>query len=113
MGSSSQSENRSQASGFTSGGRGQQRGGAQPRGPSGSGQPSGGAGRGGPPRGQLGRPHAQARVFAVTQQEADAAPEVVTGRFAASRLPYGGIISYKGYGISRQSLSGQQSHYRG
>ncbi|KAL5810582.1 hypothetical protein ACOSQ4_027150 [Xanthoceras sorbifolium] len=113
MGSSSQSENRSQASGFTSGGRGQQRGGAQPRGPSGSGQPSGGAGRGSPPRGQLGRPQAQARVFAVTQQEADAAPEVVTDKIAASRLQYGGIVSYKGYGTSRQSLSGQQSRYRG
>ncbi|KAL5794551.1 hypothetical protein ACOSP7_003145 [Xanthoceras sorbifolium] len=92
VGFSSQSENRSQASGYTSG----------PRGPNGSSQPSGGTGRGGPPRGQPGRPHAQARVFAVTQQEADAAPEVVT--VAASRLQYGGIISYKGYGTSRQSL---------
>ncbi|KAL5744002.1 hypothetical protein ACOSP7_026866 [Xanthoceras sorbifolium] len=113
VGSSSQSENRSQASGFTSGGRGQQRGGAQPRGLSGSGQPSGGAGRGSPPRGQLGRPQAQAHVFAVTQQEADAALEVVTDKIAAFRLQYGGIVSYKGYGTSRQSLSGQQSRYRG
>ncbi|KAL5787300.1 hypothetical protein ACOSP7_004249 [Xanthoceras sorbifolium] len=59
--SSSRSENRSQASGYTSGGRGQQRG-----------QPSGGAGRVGPLRGQPGRLHAYAHVFAVTQQEADA-----------------------------------------
>ncbi|KAL5837100.1 hypothetical protein ACOSQ3_014269 [Xanthoceras sorbifolium] len=79
VGSNSRSENRSQVSGYTSGGRRQQRGGAQPRGPSGSSQPSGGAGRGGPPRGQPGRPHVLARVFAVTQHEAHAALEVVTG----------------------------------
>lgn len=30
-------------------------------------------------RGQLGRPHTQARVFALTQQEARAAPEVIMG----------------------------------
>ncbi|KAH7570699.1 hypothetical protein JRO89_XS05G0161400 [Xanthoceras sorbifolium] len=59
-------------------GRGQQRGGVQSRRPNVSGQPSGGAGRGGPPRGQPGRPHAQARVFLATQQEADATPKVVT-----------------------------------
>ncbi|KAH7571520.1 hypothetical protein JRO89_XS04G0069300 [Xanthoceras sorbifolium] len=101
VGSNSRSENRSQVSGYTSGGRRQQRGGAQPRGPSGSSQPSGGAGRGGPPRGQPGRPHVLARVFAVTQHEAHAALEVVT----ASRLQYSGIVSYRGYGTSRQSLS--------
>ncbi|KAH7571516.1 hypothetical protein JRO89_XS04G0067800 [Xanthoceras sorbifolium] len=79
VGSNSRSENRSQVSGYTSGGRRQQRGGAQPRRPSGSSQPNGGAGRGGPPRGQPGRPHVLARVFAVTQHEAHAALEVVTG----------------------------------
>ncbi|KAL5775599.1 hypothetical protein ACOSP7_013156 [Xanthoceras sorbifolium] len=89
---------------YTSGDRGQQRGGAQPRGPSGSGQPNRGAGRGGPPRGQRGRPHVRARVFAVTQQKADAVLEVVT--VAASRLQYGGIVSYRGYSTSRQSLLG-------
>ncbi|KAL5760554.1 hypothetical protein ACOSQ2_019392 [Xanthoceras sorbifolium] len=59
-------------------GRGQQRGVVQSRRPNVSGQPNGGAGRGGPPRGQPGRPHAQARVFLATQQEADATPKVVT-----------------------------------
>ena len=29
----------------------------------------------------MGRPQTQARVFAVTQQEADVAPEVMTGTF--------------------------------
>ncbi|KAL5831658.1 hypothetical protein ACOSQ4_017012 [Xanthoceras sorbifolium] len=67
------------ATGQTSGGRGQQRGGFQFRGPSSSGQPNRGTGRSGPPRGQSGRPSTQARVFAVTQQEAEATLEVVTG----------------------------------
>ncbi|KAL5773512.1 hypothetical protein ACOSQ2_013436 [Xanthoceras sorbifolium] len=65
-------------------GRGQQRGGFQFRGPSSSGQPSRGIGRSGPPRGQSGRPSTQARVFAVTQQEVEATPEVVTGTITVS-----------------------------
>ncbi|KAH7569764.1 hypothetical protein JRO89_XS06G0263100 [Xanthoceras sorbifolium] len=61
----SKPETRSTATGQTSGGRGQQRGGFQFRGSSNLGQPSRGTGRSGPPRGQPGRPR-QARVFAVT-----------------------------------------------
>ncbi|KAL5739512.1 hypothetical protein ACOSQ2_028692 [Xanthoceras sorbifolium] len=61
-----------------SGGQGQQRGGCQFRGPSSSSQPSRGTSRSGPPRGQSGRPRTQAKVFAITQQEAEATPKVVT-----------------------------------
>ncbi|KAL5775508.1 hypothetical protein ACOSP7_013065 [Xanthoceras sorbifolium] len=48
--------------------------------PSGFGQPNGGAGRGGPSRGQPGRPHAQASVFAVTEQKAERELEVIFRR---------------------------------
>ena len=62
-----------------SAGRGQdQRGGAPGRGSTPSSRPSVLAGRGQPPRGPPGRPMIQARVFAVTQQDADTTPDVVT-----------------------------------
>ena len=67
-------------------GKGQDQRGASGRGstPSGRGstpssRPSVLASRGQPPRGPPGRPMTQARVFAVTQQEADTAHDVVTG----------------------------------
>ena len=59
-----------------SAGRGQihsQRG-APGRGPTIFTRPGGPAGRGHTSRGQMGQPQTQARVFAVTQQEADVAP---------------------------------------
>ena len=60
-------------------GQGQSKRGAQGRGPTTFTRLGGPAGRGQPSRGQMGRPQTQARVFAVTQQEADVAPEVMTG----------------------------------
>ena len=60
-------------------GRGQDQRGASGRGSTPSSRPSVLAGRGQPPRGPLGRPMIQARVFAVTQQEADNTYNVVTG----------------------------------
>ena len=60
-------------------GRGQDQRGASDRGSTPSSRPSVLAGRGQPPRGPPGRPMTQARVFAVTQQEADTAHDVVTG----------------------------------
>ena len=62
-----------------SAGRGQDQRGASGRGSTPSSRPSVLAGRGQPPRGPPGRPMTQARVFAVTQQEADTAHDVVTG----------------------------------
>ena len=59
--------------------RGQDQRGASGRGSTPSSIPSVLAGRGQPPRGPLGRPMTQARVFAVTQQDANTAPNVVTG----------------------------------
>ena len=61
-----------------SAGRGQDQRGASGRGSTPSSRPSVLAGRGQPPRGPPGRPMTQARVFAVTQQEADTAHDVVT-----------------------------------
>ena len=61
-----------------SAGRGQDQRGASGRGSTPSSRPSILAGRGQPPRGPLGRPMTQARVFAVTQQEADTANDVMT-----------------------------------
>ena len=60
-------------------GRGQDQRGASGRGSTHSSRPSVLVGRGQPPRGPPGRPMAQARVFAVTQQEADTAHDVVIG----------------------------------
>ena len=60
-------------------GRGQDQRGASGRGSTPSSRHSVLAGRGKPPRGPPGRPMTQARVFAVTQQEADTAHDVVTG----------------------------------
>ena len=62
-----------------SAGRGQDQRGASDRGSTPSSRPSILAGRGQPPRGPPGRPMTQARVFTVTQQEADTAHDVVTG----------------------------------
>ena len=62
-----------------SAGRGQDQRGASGRGSTPSSRPSVLAGRGQPPRGPPGRPMTQDRVFAVTQQEADTAHDVVTG----------------------------------
>ena len=85
---SSLSEAISTAQGHTSGSRGPDRGGPQTGGGTSAWQPSGGAGRGIPPRGQpsrpsrapTSRPRSQAaRVYMVTQQAADATPDVVTG----------------------------------
>ena len=78
----------STAQGHTSGSRGPDRGGPQTGGATSAWQPSGGTGRGMPPRGQpsrpsralIGRPRSQAAiVYMVTQQAADATPDVVTG----------------------------------
>ena len=86
---SSPSEAISIAQGQTSGSRGPDRGGPQFGGTTSAWQPSSGAGRGIPPRGQssrpsrapTGRPRSQAaRVYTVTQQVADATPDVVTGK---------------------------------
>ena len=60
-------------------GRGQDQRWASSRGSTPSSRPSELAGRGQPPRGPPGRPMTQARVFAVTQQEAGIAHDVVTG----------------------------------
>ena len=60
-------------------GQGQSQRGAPGRGPTTFTRPGGPAGRGQPSTGQRGRPQTQARVFAVTQQEEDVAPEVMTG----------------------------------
>ena len=60
-------------------GQGQSQRGAPGRGPTTFTRPGGPAGRGQTSRGQMGQPQTQARVFAVTQQEADVAPEVMTG----------------------------------
>ena len=85
---SSLSEAISKAQGQTSGSRGLDRGGPRTGGATSAWQPSGGAGRGIPPRGQpsrpsralTGRPRSQAaRVYMVTQQAADATPDVVIG----------------------------------
>ena len=84
----SPSEAISTAQGQTSGSRGPDRGGPKTGGATSAWQPSGGAGRGIPLRGQpsrpsrapTGRPRSQAaRVYTVTQQAADATPDVVTG----------------------------------
>ena len=61
-----------------SAGRGQDQRGASDRGSNPSSRPSVLAGRGQPPKGPLGRPMPQARVFAVTQQKANTAHDVVT-----------------------------------
>ena len=85
---SSPSEAISTTQGQTSGSRGPDRGGPQMGGTTSAWQPSSGAGRGIPPRGQpsrpprapTGKPRSQAvRVYTVTQQAADATPDVVTG----------------------------------
>ena len=60
-------------------GRGQDQRGATGRGFTPSSRPRVLVGRGQPPRGPPGRPMTQARVFAVTQQDADIASDVVTG----------------------------------
>ena len=62
-----------------SAGKGQDQRGASVRGSNPSSRPSVLAGRGQPPRGPPGRPMTQARVFAVTQQKADTAHNVVIG----------------------------------
>ena len=62
-----------------SAGRGQDQRGAFDRGSTPSSRPSVLAGRGQPLKGPPGRPMTQARVFAVTQQDADTALDVVTG----------------------------------
>ena len=62
-----------------SAGRGQDQRGTPGRGSTPYSRPSVLAGRGQPPRGPPGRPMTQARVFAVTQQDANTAPDVVTG----------------------------------
>ena len=86
---SSPSEAISIAQGQTSGSRGPDRGGPQIGGTTSAWQPSSGASRDIPPRGQssrpsrapTGRPRSQAaRVYTVTQQAADATPDVVTGK---------------------------------
>ena len=59
--------------------RGQDQRGAPSRGSTPSSRPSVPTGRGQPPRGPPGRPMNQTRVFAVTQQDADTALDVVTG----------------------------------
>ena len=88
---SSPSEAISTAQGQTSGSRGPDRGGPQMGGTTSAWQPSSGAGRGIPHRGQpsrpprapTGRPRCQAAiVYTVTQQAADATPDVVTGTIA-------------------------------
>ena len=61
-----------------SAGRGQDQRGEPGRGSTPS-RPSVLAGKGQPPRGPPGQPMTQAKVFAVTQQDADTAPVVVTG----------------------------------
>ena len=61
-----------------SAGKGQDQRGASGRGSTPSSRPSVLVGRGQPPRGPPGRPMTQARVFAVTQQEADTTHDVVT-----------------------------------
>ena len=85
---SSPAEAISTAQGQTSGSRGPDRGGPQMGGTTSAWQPSSGASRDIPPRGQpsrpprapTGRPRSQAaRVYTVTQQAADATPDVVTG----------------------------------
>ena len=60
-------------------GRGQNQRGAPDRGFTPSSRPSVPAGRGQPSKGPPSRPMTQARVFTVTQQDADTAPVVVTG----------------------------------
>ena len=60
-------------------GQGQSQIGAPCRGPTTFTRPGGPAGRGQTSRGQMGRPQTQARVFVVTQQEADVALEVMAG----------------------------------
>ena len=60
-------------------GQGQSQKGAPSRGPTTFTRPRGPTGRGQPSRGQMGRSQTQAREFAVTYQEADVAPEVMTG----------------------------------
>ena len=60
-------------------GQGQSQRGAPGRGPTTFTRPGGPAGRGQTSRGQMRRPQTQARVFAVTQQETDVAPKVMTG----------------------------------
>ena len=62
-----------------SAGRGKDQRGAPGRGSTPSSRPNVLVGRGQPPRGPPGRPMTQARVFAVTQQDDDSAPDVVTG----------------------------------
>ena len=61
-----------------SAGKGQDQRGAPGRGSTPYSRPSVLAGRGQPPRGPLSRPMTQARVFAITQQDADTASDVVT-----------------------------------
>ena len=60
-------------------GQGQSQRGDPSRGPTTFTRPGGPTGRGQTSREQMGRPQTQARVFAVTQQEAYVAPEVMTG----------------------------------
>ena len=62
-----------------SSGRGQDQRGSPGRGSIPSNRPSVPAGRGQPLRGSSGQPMTQARVFAVTQQDANTAPNVVIG----------------------------------
>ena len=60
-------------------GRGQEQRGAPDRDSTPSSRPSVPTGRGQPPRGPPGRPITQARVFTVTQQDADTSSDVMTG----------------------------------
>ena len=85
---SSPSEAICTAQGQTSGSRGPYRGGPQTGGATSAWKPSGGVGRGIPSRGQPSRPSRAptvrpriqaAKVYMVTQQAADATPDVVTG----------------------------------
>ena len=80
-------------------GRGQDQKGASGRGSTPSSRPSVLAGRGQPPRGPPGKPMTQARVFEVTQQEANTAHDVVTGMILvfdrdAHILIYHGSVHY-------------------
>ena len=76
---SNQPESRNTMPEQTSGGRGSDRRGPQTRQAASVETPRGGLSRPLLPRGQPGRPRTQARIYAVTQQDAETAPDVVTG----------------------------------
>ena len=101
-----------------SAGRGQDHRGAPSRGSTPSNRPSVPAGRGQPPRGPPGCPMTQARVFAVTHQDADTAPKVVTyiisvfGRDAHILIDPGATHSFISMGfISKVNVESQPINY--